>query len=221
MGSGFSAKQPGMAEYLALHPVDPQPRLIRRAAEVVRAGGLIAYPTDSCYALGWHLGDKHAQERVRRIRQADRHHHFTLVCANLAQVGRFAHLETWQFRMLRACLPGPYTFLLRATRETPRRLQHQRRRTIGVRIPNHPVPRLLLAELGEPLMSSTLLLAEDAQPLTSGSEIQVRLEHVIDAILDGGDCGIEPTTVIDLSVTPPVIVRKGRGALGPLTGRAL
>ena len=210
-----------MAEYLALHPVDPQPRLIRRAAEVVRAGGLIAYPTDSCYALGWHLGDKHAQERVRRIRQADRHHHFTLVCANLAQVGRFAHLETWQFRMLRACLPGPYTFLLRATRETPRRLQHQRRRTIGVRIPNHPVPRLLLAELGEPLMSSTLLLAEDAQPLTSGSEIQVRLEHVIDAILDGGDCGIEPTTVIDLSVTPPVIVRKGRGALGPLTGRAL
>ena len=221
MGSGFSAKKPGMAEYLALHPVDPQPRLIRRAAEVVRAGGLIAYPTDSCYALGWHLGDKHAQERVRRIRQADRHHHFTLVCANLAQVGRFAHLETWQFRMLRACLPGPYTFLLRATRETPRRLQHQRRRTIGVRIPNHAVPRLLLAELGEPLMSSTLMLAEDAQPLTSGREIQARVGHELDAILDGGDCGIEPTTVIDLSVTPPVIVRKGRGALGPLTGRAL
>jgi tRNA threonylcarbamoyl adenosine modification protein (Sua5/YciO/YrdC/YwlC family) len=210
-----------MAEYLALHPVDPQPRLIRRAAEVVRAGGLIAYPTDSCYALGWHLGDKHAQERVRRIRQADRHHHFTLVCASLAEVGRFARLETWQFRMLRACLPGPYTFLLRATRETPRRLQHERRRTIGVRIPNHPVPRLLLAELGEPLMSSTLLLAEDPQPLTSGSEIQARLEHAIDAILDGGDCGIEPTTVVDLSVTPPLILRKGRGALGPITGRAL
>jgi tRNA threonylcarbamoyl adenosine modification protein (Sua5/YciO/YrdC/YwlC family) len=210
-----------MAEYLALHPVDPQPRLIRRAAEVVRAGGLIAYPTDSCYALGWHLGDKHAQERVRRIRQADRHHHFTLVCASLAEVGRFARLETWQFRMLRACLPGPYTFLLRATRETPRRLQHERRRTIGVRIPDHPVPRLLLAELGEPLMSSTLLLAEDAQPLTSGDEIQARLEHAIDAILDGGNCGIEPTTVVDLSVTPPVIVRKGKGALGPVTGRAL
>jgi tRNA threonylcarbamoyl adenosine modification protein (Sua5/YciO/YrdC/YwlC family) len=210
-----------MAEYLELHPVDPQPRLIRRAAEVVRGGGLIAYPTDSCYALGWHLGDKHAQERVRRIRQADRHHHFTLVCANLAEVGRFARLETWQFRMLRACLPGPYTFLLRATRETPRRLQHERRRTIGVRIPNHPVPRLLLAELGEPLMSSTLLLAEDPQPLTSGSEIQARLEHAIDAILDGGDCGIEPTTVVDLSVTPPVIIRKGKGALGPVTGRAL
>jgi len=204
-----------------LHPVNPQPRLIRRAAEVVRAGGLIAYPTDSCYALGWHLGDKHALERVRRIRQADRHHHFTLVCADLAQIGRFARLETWQFRMLRACLPGPYTFLLRATRATPRRLQHERRRTIGVRIPDHPVPRLLLAELGEPLMSSTLLLAADELPLTAGREIEARLGREIDAVLDGGDCGIEPTTVVDLSVTPPLIVRRGKGTLGPITGRAL
>jgi tRNA threonylcarbamoyl adenosine modification protein (Sua5/YciO/YrdC/YwlC family) len=210
-----------MAEYLELHPVDPQPRLIRRAADVVRGGGLIAYPTDSCYALGWHIGDKHALERVRRIRQADRQHHFTLVCASLAEVGRFARLETWQFRMLRACFPGPYTFLLRATRETPRRLQHARRRTIGVRIPDHPVPRLLLAELGEPLMSSTLLLASDPQPLTAGREIQARLAHEIDAILDGGDCGVEPTTVVDLSVRPPLIVRKGKGGLGPITGRAL
>jgi tRNA threonylcarbamoyl adenosine modification protein (Sua5/YciO/YrdC/YwlC family) len=210
-----------MAEYLELHPVDPQPRLIRQAAELVRGGGLIAYPTDSCYALGWHIGDKSALERVRRIRQADRHHHFTVVCSDLAQVGRFAHLETWQFRILRACLPGPYTFLLRATRATPRRLQHERRRTIGVRIPDHPVPRLLLAELREPLMSSTLLLAADAQPLTSGREIQARLDHEIDAILDGGDCGIEPTTVVDLSVTPPLIVRQGKGPLGRITGRAL
>ena len=210
-----------MAEYLKLHPVDPQLRLIRRAAELVRSGGVIAYPTDSCYALGWHIGDKAALERVRRIRQADRHHHFTLVCADLAEVGRFARLDTWQFRILRACLPGPYTFLLRATRETPRRLQHARRRTIGVRIPDHPVPRLLLAELGEPLMSSTLLLASDPQPLTEGREIQARLEHEIDAVLDGGDCGIVPTTVVDLSVTPPVIVRKGKGDLGPITGRAL
>ena len=210
-----------MAEYLELHPIDPQARLIRRAAEVVRAGGLIAYPTDSCYALGWHLGDKHAQERVRRIRQADRHHHFTLVCATLAEVGRFARLDTWQFRILRACLPGPYTFLLRATRETPRRLQHARRRTIGVRIPAHRVPQLLLAELGEPLMSSTLLLATDTTPLTRGRDIEARLGHDIDAILDGGDCGIEPTTVVDLSVTPPVIVRSGKGPLGPITGRAL
>jgi len=210
-----------MAEYLELHPVNPQPRLIRRAADILRAGGLIAYPTDSCYAFGWHLGDKSALERVRRIRQADRHHHFTLVCANLAEVGRFAWLDTWQFRIVRACLPGPYTFLLRATRETPRRLQHPRRRTIGVRIPDHPVPRLLLAELREPLMSSTLLVAPDTEPLTAGREIQQRLGREIDAILDGGDCGIEPTTVVDLSVTPPVIVRKGKGALGPITGRAV
>jgi len=218
---GRAVRRKKMAEYLELHPVDPQPRLIRRAAEVVRAGGIIAYPTDSCYALGWHIGDKHAVERVRRIRQADRHHHFTLVCATLAEVGRFARLDTWQYRIVRACLPGPYTFLLRATRETPRRLQHERRRTIGVRIPDHRVPRLLLAELGEPLMSSTLLLAPDTVPLTSGREIQERLAHKIDAILDGGDCGIEPTTVVDLSVTPPLIVRAGKGALGPLTGRAL
>jgi tRNA threonylcarbamoyl adenosine modification protein (Sua5/YciO/YrdC/YwlC family) len=210
-----------MAEFLELHPVDPQPRLVRRAAEIVRAGGLIAYPTDSCYAFGWHIGDKHALERVRRLRQADRHHHFTLVCADLAEVGRFARLDTWQFRMLRACLPGPYTFLLRATRETPRRLQHERRRTIGVRIPDHRVVRMLLTELAEPLMSSTLLLASDPQPLTEGREILARLEHEIDAVLDGGDCGIEPTTVVDLSVTPPVIVRKGKGDLGPITGRAL
>jgi tRNA threonylcarbamoyl adenosine modification protein (Sua5/YciO/YrdC/YwlC family) len=210
-----------MAELLELHPVDPQPRLIRRAAEVVRAGGLIAYPTDSCYAFGWHLGDKAALERVRRIRQADRHHHFTLVCATLAEVGRFAHLETWQFRLLKACLPGPYTFLLRATRETPRRLQHERRRTIGVRIPDHAVPRMLVRELGEPLMSSTLLLPPDAQPLTEAREIQRRLAHEIDAILDGGDCGVQPTTVVDLSVSPPVIVRAGKGALGPISARAL
>jgi tRNA threonylcarbamoyl adenosine modification protein (Sua5/YciO/YrdC/YwlC family) len=210
-----------MAEFLALHPVSPQPRLIRRAAEIVRTGGLIAYPTDSCYAFGWHLGDKDPLERVRRIRQADRHHHFTMVCASLAEVGRFALIETWQFRILKACLPGPYTFLLRATRATPRRLQHERRRTIGVRIPDHAVPRLLVKELGEPLMSSTLMLASDPQPLTEAREINERLAHDVDAILDGGDCGVEPTTVVDLSVSPPAIVRAGKGALGPITGRAL
>jgi len=210
-----------MAEFLELHPVDPQPRLIQRAAELVRGGGLIAYPTDSCYAFGWHLGDKGALERVRRIRRADRHHHFTMVCADLADVGRYALIETWQFRILKACLPGPYTFLLRATRATPRRAQHERRRTIGVRIPDHPVPRLLVRALGEPLVSSTLLLPDEPQPLTEAREIERRLAHELAAILDGGDCGIEPTTVVDLSVSPPVIVRAGKGALGPITGRAL
>jgi tRNA threonylcarbamoyl adenosine modification protein (Sua5/YciO/YrdC/YwlC family) len=207
-----------VSEYFELHPINPQVRLVRRAADIVRGGGVIAYPTDSCYALGWHLGDKDALERVRRLRQADRHHHFTLVCRTLAEVGHFAKLDTWQFRILKACLPGPYTFLLQATRETPRRLQHEKRRTIGVRIPDHPVPRMLLEELGEPMMSSTLLLPDEPQPLTRGIEIQTRLEHEIDAVLDGGDCGIEPTTVVDLSVTPPVIVRAGKGALGPVMG---
>ena len=208
-----------MSHYFELHPVTPQLRLIRQAADIVRAGGVIAYPTDSCYALGWHLGDKSALERVRRIRRADRHHHFTLICADLAEVGRFARLDTWQFRMLKACLPGPYTFLLRASRETPRRLQHEKRRTIGVRIPDHPVPRLLLRELGEPLMSSTLILPDEPRtPLTSGRDIQARLEHEIDAVLDGGDCGVEHTTVVDLSVSPPVVVREGRGPLRRIVG---
>jgi tRNA threonylcarbamoyl adenosine modification protein (Sua5/YciO/YrdC/YwlC family) len=207
-----------VSQYFELHPTTPQARLIRRAADIVRAGGVIAYPTDSCYALGCHIGDKDALERVRRIRQADRHHHFTLVCRNLADVGRFAKLDTWQFRLIKACTPGPYTFLLPATTETPRRLQHEPRRTIGIRIPDHSVPLLLMAELGEPLMSSTLMLPGDALPLTDGQEIRARLEHEIDAVLDGGNCGVEPTTVVDLAVSPPVVVRVGKGAVAAITG---
>ena len=208
------------SQYFELHPISPQLRSIRQAAEIVRGGGVIAYPTDSCYALGCHINDKNALERLRAIRGAGRHHHFTLVCANLTDVGRYARLDTWQFRLLKACTPGPYTFLLHATRETPRRLQHERRRTIGVRIPDHPVPHMLLTELGEPLMSSTLILPGDLQPLTHGREIQERLEHEVDAVLDGGDCGLEPTTVVDLSSSPPVIVREGKGSLDPLVGTA-
>jgi tRNA threonylcarbamoyl adenosine modification protein (Sua5/YciO/YrdC/YwlC family) len=204
--------------YFELHPVSPQLRSIRQAVEIVREGGVIAYPTDSCYALGCHINDKKALERLRVIRGADRHHHFTLVCANLADVGHYARLDTWQFRLLKSCTPGPYTFLLHATSQTPRRLQHERRRTIGVRIPEHPVPHMLLTELGEPLMSSTLILPGDAQPLTNGRDIQDRLENAVDAVLDGGDCGVEPTTVVDLSVSPPVIVREGKGSLEPLIG---
>ncbi len=205
-----------MSQFFCLHPANPEPRLIRRAADIVRRGGVIAYPTDSCYALGCHIGDKAALERLRRIRQADRNHHFTLVCRSVGESARFARIDTPQFRLLRACTPGPYTFLLPATRETPRRLQHERRRTIGIRVPDHAVPRMLLAELGEPLMSSTLILPGDALPLTDPREIRERLEHDVDAVLDGGNCGIEPTTVVDLAVSPPVVVRRGKGDLAVL-----
>jgi tRNA threonylcarbamoyl adenosine modification protein (Sua5/YciO/YrdC/YwlC family) len=182
----------------------------------LRDGGLIVYPTDSCYALGCHIGDKYALERIRRIRNADRHHHFTLVCRDLAEVARYAKVDNAQFRLLKAATPGPYTFLLPASKETPRRLQHERRRTIGVRIPDHPVPLSLLAELNEPIMSSTLLLPGDDLPLTDGAEIRSRLERQVDCILDAGHCGIEPTTVVDLAVTPAVVARRGRGSLVPL-----
>ena len=202
-----------MAQYFELHSQNPQLRLIRRAAEIVRNGGVIAYPTDSCYALGCHIGDAAALERLRRIRGADRHHHFTLVCRDLSEIGRYARIETWQFRLLKIATPGPFTFLLPATRETPRRLQHPKRRTIGIRVPDHPVPKMLLTELGEPLMSSTLLLPGDELPLTDADQIRDRLEHQLDAILDGGHCGIEPTTVIDLAVSPPQLVRAGKGKL--------
>lgn len=200
-----------MALYLEVHPVNPQARLLKQAADIIRAGGVIAYPTDSCYALGCHIGDKDALERLRRIRGADKHHHFTLVCRDLAEVSRFARVENWQFRMLKSLAPGPYTFLLPATKEVPRRVQHAKRQTIGIRVPDHPVPRLLLAELGEPLMSSTLLLPGEDLPLTDGDMIRDRLDNALDAIVDGGHCGIEPTTVIDLAVSPPVVVRQGKG----------
>ncbi len=202
-----------MSQYFRLHEVNPQLRLSRRAAEILRGGGVIAYPTDSCYALGCHIGDAEALERLRRIRGADKHHHFTLVCRDLREIGRYARIDNWQFRLLKAATPGPFTFLLPATRETPRRLQHPKRRTIGIRVPDHIVPRLLLTELDEPLMSSTLLLPGDELPLTDGEQIRARLEHQLDVILDGGHCGIEPTTVVDLAVSPPVLVRQGRGRL--------
>lgn len=204
-----------MTQYFELHPRNPQLRLIRRAVEIMRAGGVIAYPTDSCYALGCHIGDKDALERVRRLRGADRHHHFTLVCRDLSEISRYARVDTRQFRLLKACTPGPYTFLLPATRETPRRLQHERRRTIGIRVPDHPVPQLLLAELGEPIMSSTLIVPGDELPLTDAGDVRERLGGQLDAILDGGHCGIEPTTVIDMAVEPPAVVRRGRGPLAP------
>ncbi|HXQ32288.1 MAG TPA: L-threonylcarbamoyladenylate synthase [Steroidobacteraceae bacterium] len=205
-----------MSQLLELHPKNPQVRLIRRAVAAVRAGGVIVYPTDSCYALGCALGDKAAMERIARIRQTDKAHHFTLVCRDLSEIARYARVENWQYRLLKACTPGPYTFILEATREVPRRLQNPKRRTIGIRVPDHPVPLLLLEELGEPLMSSTLLLPGDPYPLTNAREIYGRLRHQVELVLDGGNCGLEPTTVVDLAGPAPVIVRIGKGAVARL-----
>jgi tRNA threonylcarbamoyl adenosine modification protein (Sua5/YciO/YrdC/YwlC family) len=200
-----------MSIYLELHPISPQKRLIRQAVDSLRAGAVIVYPTDSCYALGCHIGDKTALDRMRAIRQADRHHHFTLVCRDLSEVAKYAVVENWQYRLLKAHTPGPYTWLLRASRETPRRLKHERRGTIGLRVPEHPVTAMLLAELGEPIMSSTLLLPGEELPRTDAREIAELLDHAVDLVLDGGNCGLTPTTVVDLSGEVPALVREGRG----------
>jgi tRNA threonylcarbamoyl adenosine modification protein (Sua5/YciO/YrdC/YwlC family) len=207
-----------MGIYLQLHPVSPQRRFIRQAVECLRAGGVIVYPTDSCYALGCHIGDKSALERIRSIRETDRHHHFTLVCRDLADVGKYAVVENWQYRLLRSHTPGPYTFLLKASRETPRRLKHERRGTIGLRVPDHPVSQLLLTELGEPVMSSTLLLPGEELPRTDAKEIYELLEQKVDIVLDGGNCGLVPTSVIDLSAGYAEVIRVGRGDVTPFAG---
>jgi len=205
-----------MAQLFSIHPDHPQPRLIRRAADIVRAGGVIVYPTDSCYALGCHLGDKAAMERMRAIRQVDARHHFALICRDLAEIATYARVDNRQFRLLKATTPGSYTFILRATREVPKRLQHPSRRTIGLRIPDHGVVRALLTELGEPLLSTTLLLPGDDAPLNEVEIIRARLEHRVDLILDGGSCGIEPTTVVDLTGDAPVVTRAGKGSVASL-----
>ena len=199
------------SRYLEIHPTDPQPRLIRQAAEIMRGGGVVVYPTDSCYALGCHLGDKDAMERISAIRQTDRHHHFTLVCSDLSEIAKYARVDNRQYRTLKAFTPGPYTFILLATKETPKRLQNEKRRTIGIRVPDHPIPMALIDELGEPLMSSTLLMPGDDGAMTDAREIQERLFHFVDAVIDGGNCGMEPSSVIDLAGPAPVIVRRGKG----------
>ena len=200
-----------MSQFFAIHPTHPETRLIKRAVDIVRAGGVIAYPTDSCYAIGCHIGDKQAMERIRRIRGVDERHHFTLVCRDLSEIGTFAKVDNAQYRLLKAHTPGSYTFILRATRELPRRLAHPKRATVGVRVPEHPVTHALLAELNEPLLSSTLMLPGDDEPLNDVELIRKKLEHQVDLIIDGGACGIEPTTVIDLSGDAPTLVRRGKG----------
>ncbi|MGN6792101.1 MAG: L-threonylcarbamoyladenylate synthase [Streptosporangiaceae bacterium] len=200
-----------MARYFDIHPANPQPRAIVQAAEIVREGGVIAYPTDSCYALGCQLGNGEGITRIRSIRDLDDRHHLTLVCQDFAQLGQFAYVANPVFRAVKAATPGSYTFILPATKEVPRRLQHPRKKTVGVRIPRHVVAQALLAELGEPLVSSTLLLPGQDQPLTDGWSIAEQLDHAVDAVIDSGDCGTEPTTVIDFSQPEPEIVRRGAG----------
>jgi tRNA threonylcarbamoyl adenosine modification protein (Sua5/YciO/YrdC/YwlC family) len=199
-----------LAQYFAVHPTHPQPRLVRQAAEIVRRGGLIAYPTDSSYALGCHLGDAAAQQRLRRVRGMDDKHHLTLMCRDLSEIATYAIVDNVQYRLLKSATPGSYTFILRATREVPRRLLHPRRKTIGVRVPRHAAALALLGELGEPMLSATLILPGAAQPLADAPEIRAALEHQLDLIVDSGPCGIEPTTVIDLTGEAPVVLRAGR-----------
>ncbi len=200
-----------MARYFDIHPDNPQRRAITQIADIVRGGGVIAYPTDSCYALGCQLGNKDGIERLREIRRLDDKHHLTLVCQDFAQLGRFAEVPNSVFRAMKAATPGSYTFILPATKEVPRRLQHPGKKTVGVRIPRHVVAHALLAELGEPLVSTTLLLPGQDEPMTDGWQINEEIGHALDAVLDSGDCGTEPTTVIDFSGDEPEIVRYGAG----------
>lgn len=200
-----------MARYFDVHPRDPQPRTLGQVAAMLRDDALIAYPTDSCYAFGARLDNHDAIERIRRIRQLDHRHHFTLVCADFAQLGQFVHLDTAAFRAIKSSTPGPYTFILPATKEVPRRLAHDKKRTVGVRLPDHRVATALVRELGEPLLSSTLLLPGHEEPMTEGWLIKEELDHLIDAVVDAGDCGTEPTTVVDWSDGTPEVVRVGAG----------
>lgn len=204
-----------MAEFLELHPKNPQVRFIRMAVDVLVNHGVVVYPTDSCYALGCVMGAKDAMERIQRIRQTDKHHFFTLVCRDLSEISRFARVDNRQYRTLKAFTPGPYTFVLEATREVPRRLMNEKRRTVGIRVPDHPVVRMLLGELGEPLMSTTLLLPGDDTAMTDAGEVNERIGHLVDLVLDGGNCGLDPTTVVDLTGPAPTVIRAGKGDPGP------
>lgn len=200
-----------MARYYDVHPDNPQRRAIGQIVDLLRSGGLIVYPTDSCFAFGCALGNKQGMQRIRTIRDLDERHHFTLVCRDFAQLGQFVHMDNAVFRSIKASVPGRYTFILPATREVPRQLAHPKKKTVGVRIPDHGVTQALLAELGEPVVSSTVLLPGEAEPMTQGWEIKERLDHLVDAVVDSEDCGVEPTTVVDFSAGEPEILRVGAG----------
>lgn len=204
-----------MAQFFTIHPDNPNPRLIRQAAEVLRDGGIVVYPTDSCYALGCHLDDKDAVTRIRQIRQLDEHHHLTLMCRDLSEISRYARVDNSKFRLLKANTPGSYTFILEATKEVPRRLQHPKRSTIGIRVPDHPVALALLEELGEPMSSSTLILPDEIWPLNDAELIRELLEKKVDLVIDGGTVGVDFTTVIDLTGDVPVLLRRGKGDTKP------
>jgi tRNA threonylcarbamoyl adenosine modification protein (Sua5/YciO/YrdC/YwlC family) len=205
------AYNPRVARLIEIHPTDPQPRLVAAAVQALRQGELIAYPTDSSYALGCHLGDKRALERIRRIRRSDKKHNFTLVCSDLSEISTYARVENWAYRLLKSLTPGPYTFILHATREVPKRLQNPKRRTIGIRVPDHTLVRALLDSLGEPIMSSTLTLPGDDMPLTNADDVMERIGNDVDVVIDSGPTGIEPTTVLDLTQGEVQILRQGRG----------
>ncbi len=202
-----------MSQFFQIHPVNPQQRLIRNAVDIIRADGLVAYPTDSSYALGCRVGDKRGMERMRRIRELDESHNFTLVCRDLSEIASYAKVDNSAYRLMKSLTPGPYTFILRATHEVPRRLQQGKRKTIGIRVPDHPITLALLSELGEPLMSSTLILPGRDRPETDAHDIRERLEHELDLVIDGGNCGLEPTTVVEMMDGAPHVVRKGRGPI--------
>ncbi len=200
-----------MSQYFEMHPTHPQKRLLGRAAEIINAGGVVAYPTDSGYALGCHIGDKTALDRIRRIRQVDKNHNFTLICRDLREIGIYAKLSNSDYRVLKAHTPGAYTFIVPATREVPRRLQHPKRKTIGIRVPDHPVSLAILETLDQPLMSLSLILPGDEMPLVDPHEIRSHLEHQVALVIDAGDCPSSPTSIVDLTTTPPEIVRHGGG----------
>lgn len=204
-----------MSQFFQVHPDNPQTRLIHQAVDIVREGGVIVYPTDSAYALGCHIGDKAALDRIRHIRKLDKHHNFTLMCRDLSELAAYARVDNAAYRLLRNNTPGPYTFILDATSEVPRRLKHPKRKTIGIRVPDNVIALDLLATLGEPIMSVTLIMPGDEYPLTDPYDIRTLLEHEVDLVIDGGFCGLEPTTVIDLTGDFPEVVRRGRGEVEP------